>query len=70
MDEANVDSSVVTSKIEAVGAEKLSVPNAQIVTKTWNNLNLMVSKASDVKEAIASFMGLFGVDSIDGTIIE
>lgn len=70
VDEANVDAAPVVEAIDAVGAENLSVPNATIVSKTWNRLNLNVVRASDVQESLEKFLSIFGVEGIEKAILE
>ncbi len=54
----------------AGGAEKFGVPNAQIVGKVWDRLNINVVKASDYEERLQDFGKLFGIEDVSGTILK
>ena len=59
------DTDKVTSQIELAGVEKLGIPNAEIATKTWTRQNIHLTKASEVKSDIETFMKQFNLTMND-----
>ncbi|MCF0110036.1 MAG: hypothetical protein HUJ57_08265 [Erysipelotrichaceae bacterium] len=60
----------VVADIEAVGAEKLGVPNAQIISKVYDRLGINIVPAADAEEALNKFVGMFGVESLENVILK
>ncbi|MEG0580481.1 MAG: hypothetical protein RR490_11245, partial [Niameybacter sp.] len=56
---SNSDS--VTEKIELATVEKLGIPSAEIAVKTWDRQNIHITKATDVKSEIETFMKQFNL---------
>jgi NitT/TauT family transport system substrate-binding protein len=55
------DKTIVETDIIALTPELIGVPSAAIVKATWNNLNVDVKYASDVKDEIKTFLALFSL---------
>ncbi len=64
------DPSQLIADIEKKGAEFYGVPSAQIVGKCYDRMNVRITKAADCKDAIASFMEVFGVTGIESAFAE
>lgn len=68
IENANTDS--VEKAVEAVGADSLGVPNAQIAAKTWDAQNIRYVAGANAKDQIQQFLGLFQIDLPDTLITE
>ncbi len=68
IENANTDS--VEKAVEAVGADLLGVPNAQIAAKTWDAQNIRYVAGANAKDQIQQFLGLFQIDLPDTLITE
>lgn len=69
----NVDMSDTTQLVEDInngGIEVYGVPNAEIIGKCYDRINIDIKKASECVDDIAQFLGLFGVEDVSGTIVE
>ena len=65
------DTSALEADIESIGVETLGVPAAAIVGKTYKRLGINeVTYAKDVKDQLAEFLGLFGVEGVDNIVAE
>lgn len=51
----------ILDAVEKATVEKLGVPNAQIVVKTWTRLNVNFVKANTVKDDITTFLKQFNI---------
>ena len=54
---------------EVGGAEALGVPNAEIIAKTWDRLNINVVKASDHMDELKNYAQLFGIEDITNAVL-
>ena len=54
----------------AGGAETFGVPNAQIVGKVWDRLNINVQKASDYEDRLQDFGTMFGIEDVSSAILK
>lgn len=59
----------VVSDIESKGAEFYGVPNAEIIGKSYQRINIDITKASECKDQIAQFLEIFNVTDIDDALI-
>lgn len=59
LDEVNANPEAVIPLIEEIGNEKLGVPNAQIISKTWPRLNLRYEEGEAVQDQIDAFLAIF-----------
>lgn len=66
----SADDEKISSAIDAYGADKLGVPNAQIATKTWAAQNIHYKSASDAKDDIQTFLDVFGIELPEDIIVE
>lgn len=60
----------IITRIDERGVEQLGLPSAQIAAKTWGAQNLHYVKASEVKDDIAQFLAVFGMELPEGIIAE
>lgn len=51
--------------VDAVGAEKLGIPNGQIIVNAFEQLGLNIKSAKDVPSEIEAFLKLFKIESVD-----
>ena len=66
-----MDEETITSAIESAGgAEKLGLPNAQVVAKVWKRLNINVVPASEHVEELKKFGELFGIKDVESALIK
>lgn len=68
VNESSMDS--LKADVNAISAEELGVPNAEIVAKTWPRLNIRYQNANDVVEQLNSFLQLFDIPSVDNALIK
>lgn len=66
----NSDEAAIVEAIEAVTAEKMGLPNAQIAAKTFKAQHIALKDAKDVKDEIQAFLDLFGIQLPADFIIE
>ena len=66
----NSDEEAIVKAIDAVGADTMGLPNAQIAAKTFKAQNIALKDAKDVKAEIEAFLGLFGIEIPADFIIE
>ena len=64
------DTTELVNDINNGGIELYGVPNAEIIGKCYDRINIDIKKASDCVDDIAEFLKLFGVEDVKGTIIE
>ena len=64
------DPSALIADINALGADTFGVPSAEIIGKCYSRMNINIKEASACKDEVASFLKLFGVESIDGAVAE
>lgn len=55
-------------KIEAIGADTLGLPNAELAIKTYQQQHIHFEKGKDVKDQIEAFLTLFGMNCPDELI--
>lgn len=68
-----VDMNDTTKLVEDInngGIELYGVPNAEIIGKCYDRINIDIKKASECKDDISEFLGLFGVNDVSGAILE
>lgn len=68
LDSADADS--IEARVEEVGADTLGAPSAKLAASTWQAQNIHFEKASGVKEDIASFLKIFGMELPEGILLE
>lgn len=56
--------------VNAITPEVLGVPNAEIVAKTWDRMNINYVNGNEVVDQLISFLQLFDIPSIDKAIIK
>lgn len=61
----NVTDETIAKAVETATVEKLGVPNAEIVQKTWERQNIHFKKASDIKKDIDTFLKEFSITITD-----
>lgn len=66
----SVDDEAISSAIEAVGADKLGIPNAQLAVKTWKAQNINYVSGKDAKKDIEAFLKVFNMELPEGLIVE
>ena len=66
----SVDDEAISAAIEAVGADKLGIPNAELAVKTWKAQNINFVSGKDAKKDIEAFLKVFNMELPDGLIIE
>ena len=57
-------------KIEAVTAETLGVPSADLAINTWDKQNILYTSAASSKQDIVDFLSVFGMEVPEGLINE
>ncbi|MEG0177242.1 hypothetical protein [Anaerorhabdus sp.] len=68
IDESTMDQLVVD--IDTITPEELGIPNSQIITKTWDRMNIRYVPANESIEQLQAFLQLFGIEKIENTIIK
>lgn len=66
----SVDDEAISAAIEAVGADKLGIPNAQLAVKTWKAQNINFVSGKDAKKDIEAFLKVFNMELPEGLIVE
>jgi NitT/TauT family transport system substrate-binding protein len=66
----SVDDEAISSAIEAVGADKLGIPNAELAVKTWKAQNINFVSGKDAKKDIEAFLKVFNMELPEGLIVE
>ncbi len=66
----SVDDEAISTAIEAVGADKLGIPNAQLAVKTWKAQNINFVSGKDAKKDIEAFLKVFNMELPEGLIVE
>lgn len=66
----SVDDEAISSAIEAVGADKLGIPNAELAVKTWKAQNINYVSGKDAKKDIEAFLKVFNMELPEGLIVE
>ena len=64
------DPSALIADLNEAGIETFGVPSAEIIGKCWSRMNINIRDAAECKDDVASFLKVFGVESIDGAIAE
>ena len=62
------DTTQLVKDINNGGIELYGVPNAEIIGKCYDRINIDIKKASECVDDIAEFLGLFGVEDVSGAI--
>lgn len=68
VNEATMDN--LKADVNAITPEVLGVPNAEIVAKTWDRMNINYVNGNEVVDQLISFLQLFDIPSIDKAIIK
>ena len=66
----SVDDEAISAAIEAVGADKLGIPNAELAVKTWKAQNINFVSGKDAKKDIEAFLKVFNMELPEGLIVE
>lgn len=66
----SVDDEAISAAIEAVGADKLGIPNAELAVKTWEAQNINFVSGKDAKKDIEAFLKVFNMELPEGLIVE
>lgn len=56
--------------IETITPEVLGIPSSEIVSKTWDRMNIRYASASESVEQLKTFLGLFGIENFEESIIK
>ncbi len=57
----NATDETIAKAVETATVEKLGVPSAEIVQKTWERQNIHFKKAADIKTDIDTFLKQFSI---------
>lgn len=66
---SNATPEVIAADVEEK-VDLLGVPNAKIASATWQQQNIHMVKANEVKAEIADFLSLFGIEIPEGILVE
>ncbi len=66
---ANADEETIETGVNALGAERLGVPNAKLAAKTWKAQNIHFEKASEVESDLKAFLNVFGIELPEDMIV-
>lgn len=58
----NATPETIEKDVDALGADRLGMPNARLAASTWDAQNIRFEKADSCREEISSFLAVFGME--------